>query len=648
MHQLSDAFVVLPGGLGTYEEFFEILTWRQLGFHDKPIVVVDTEGYYGPLRGDRLPRCGRGLHRRRATRTCSRSSTPSRRRWRPSGSAPERRRSRRTAGSGPTARPAPTTLDPMRIAVVGGGVMGGTLAEAMARAGQRRPRRDRAQRRAPCRARGAGPLDAPTTSLPSPAPTSSCSSSSRRTSPRAARRDRRGRSSPAPPSSRWPRASRIATIEAALPDGVAVVRAMPNTPALVGRGHVRRLAGQPACPTDQLARRRRRCWGPAARSSSSTSRSRTPSRRSPAPGPAYVFYLAEAMIAGGVDEGLDRGRARTLTVQTLVGAAKLLAESDDDARGAAPPGDVAERHDARRDHDVRRARRQRRADPRRRARRGRPVRGAEADGMDDRAVRRLRRAPDRATTSARRTRWRPVRVELTMALAERARHRSTASTSSARAPATERRAAQLIHSAPTTSSGSQAQRAPDAHRPVDRPRHRGQPGVRATCTRPAPSSPARASRRRAGSGPGRRQRAINISGGLHHAMPRPRERLLHLQRRRAGDPVAARQRCAEDRLRRRRRPPRRRRADDVLGRPAGADDLDPRGPADAVPRHGLLDRDRRRGGRGLGGQRAAAARHVRRRLAARVPRRRAAARARVRARHPRHASTAATRTWTIR
>lgn len=50
MHQLSDAFLVLPGGLGTYEEFFEILTWRQLGFHDKPIVVVDVEGYFGPLR----------------------------------------------------------------------------------------------------------------------------------------------------------------------------------------------------------------------------------------------------------------------------------------------------------------------------------------------------------------------------------------------------------------------------------------------------------------------------------------------------------------------------------------------------------------------------------------------------------------------
>lgn len=50
MHELSDAFVVLPGGLGTYEEFFEILTWRQLGFHDKPIVVVDIDGYFAPLR----------------------------------------------------------------------------------------------------------------------------------------------------------------------------------------------------------------------------------------------------------------------------------------------------------------------------------------------------------------------------------------------------------------------------------------------------------------------------------------------------------------------------------------------------------------------------------------------------------------------
>jgi uncharacterized protein (TIGR00730 family) len=45
----SDAFVVLPGGLGTMDEFFEIMTWRQLGLHDKPIVVVNIGGYWTAL-----------------------------------------------------------------------------------------------------------------------------------------------------------------------------------------------------------------------------------------------------------------------------------------------------------------------------------------------------------------------------------------------------------------------------------------------------------------------------------------------------------------------------------------------------------------------------------------------------------------------
>jgi len=45
----SDAFVVLPGGAGTLDEFFEVLTWRQLGLHNKPIVVVNTKGYWDPL-----------------------------------------------------------------------------------------------------------------------------------------------------------------------------------------------------------------------------------------------------------------------------------------------------------------------------------------------------------------------------------------------------------------------------------------------------------------------------------------------------------------------------------------------------------------------------------------------------------------------
>jgi uncharacterized protein (TIGR00730 family) len=49
MHELSAGFVVLPGGLGTFEEFFEVLTWAQLGLHRKPIVVLDIDGYYQPL-----------------------------------------------------------------------------------------------------------------------------------------------------------------------------------------------------------------------------------------------------------------------------------------------------------------------------------------------------------------------------------------------------------------------------------------------------------------------------------------------------------------------------------------------------------------------------------------------------------------------
>ena len=49
MAKLSDAFVALPGGLGTLDETFEILTWRQLRFHDKPIVLADIAGYWQPL-----------------------------------------------------------------------------------------------------------------------------------------------------------------------------------------------------------------------------------------------------------------------------------------------------------------------------------------------------------------------------------------------------------------------------------------------------------------------------------------------------------------------------------------------------------------------------------------------------------------------
>jgi uncharacterized protein (TIGR00730 family) len=50
MSELADAFAVLPGGLGTLDETFEIVTWRQLRLHDKPVVIIDIDGYWAPLQ----------------------------------------------------------------------------------------------------------------------------------------------------------------------------------------------------------------------------------------------------------------------------------------------------------------------------------------------------------------------------------------------------------------------------------------------------------------------------------------------------------------------------------------------------------------------------------------------------------------------
>ena len=49
MAELSDAFIALPGGYGTFEEFCEVLTWTQLGLHRKPCGILNIEGYYDPL-----------------------------------------------------------------------------------------------------------------------------------------------------------------------------------------------------------------------------------------------------------------------------------------------------------------------------------------------------------------------------------------------------------------------------------------------------------------------------------------------------------------------------------------------------------------------------------------------------------------------
>lgn len=51
MNQLSDAVITLPGGFGTMEEFFEMLTWHQLGLHDKAVTILNVNGYYDSLIG---------------------------------------------------------------------------------------------------------------------------------------------------------------------------------------------------------------------------------------------------------------------------------------------------------------------------------------------------------------------------------------------------------------------------------------------------------------------------------------------------------------------------------------------------------------------------------------------------------------------
>ena len=49
MAERADAFIALPGGIGTFEEIFEVWSWRQLGYHDKPLGLLNTAGYYDAL-----------------------------------------------------------------------------------------------------------------------------------------------------------------------------------------------------------------------------------------------------------------------------------------------------------------------------------------------------------------------------------------------------------------------------------------------------------------------------------------------------------------------------------------------------------------------------------------------------------------------
>ena len=114
-------------------------------------------------------------------------------------------------------------------------------------------------------------------------------------------------------------------IESHLPDGVAVVRVMPNTPALVGEG-IAAISRGSHCDEQHLAE--------AESLLAATGRVvRVPERQQDAvtaisgSGPAYLFFVVEAMIEAGVHLGLPRTTATELVVQTVVGSAKLLRET---------------------------------------------------------------------------------------------------------------------------------------------------------------------------------------------------------------------------------------------------------------------------------------------------------------------------------
>lgn len=117
----------------------------------------------------------------------------------------------------------------------------------------------------------------------------------------------------------------LARIENALPTATRVVRAMPNTPALVGRGITALCGGQAATETDLvLAERLMRAAGQVVRVDESRMDAVTAVSGS---GPAYVFYLMEAMLRAAHELGLPREIADALVVDTVEGAACLARET---------------------------------------------------------------------------------------------------------------------------------------------------------------------------------------------------------------------------------------------------------------------------------------------------------------------------------
>jgi pyrroline-5-carboxylate reductase len=117
------------------------------------------------------------------------------------------------------------------------------------------------------------------------------------------------------------------TIEESLPDGVRVVRAMPNTPALVGAGATAIAAGKHASEADlATARAMFDAVGITVELEESHLDAVTGLSGS---GPAYVFLILEALADAGVKVGLSRRNAQRLAAQTVMGSAKMLLETDE-------------------------------------------------------------------------------------------------------------------------------------------------------------------------------------------------------------------------------------------------------------------------------------------------------------------------------
>ncbi len=119
----------------------------------------------------------------------------------------------------------------------------------------------------------------------------------------------------------------IARLEALLPAGTAVMRAMPNTPALLGEGATAIAGGSSATEADlDWAEGILGAVGSVAQLPEELLDAVTGLSGS---GPAYVFLVAEALIAAGVTAGLDAETSRSLALQTILGAARMLVETSD-------------------------------------------------------------------------------------------------------------------------------------------------------------------------------------------------------------------------------------------------------------------------------------------------------------------------------